>query len=182
MSRLTRSLLALITLPLVAAVADAQSCEVNNAASCTVGGDAAHSITITIHTAVRLSTPSTSLTMPVPPTSGLSVNPFFGTQLAVPFLIRANRSYALTVLSASATWTASGVGARANKPRADLQFSGTSGSGFADMTGTPTQFGSGTAADTDVVTKFLYLRVRYTWNLDTPGGYTLPITVAITAP
>jgi hypothetical protein len=156
------------------------SCEVNNQTTCTVGGDATHAITITVHAAVRLSTPSTSLTIPTP-TGGNLTNPFFGAELFVPFLVRANLAYALSVSSSQATWTASGVGARPNKPREDLQFSATSGSGFADMSATPAQFYSG-SAESDAAQRPLYLRVRYTWGLDTPGGYSLPITVVITAP
>jgi hypothetical protein len=171
----------LIAVLLGASDARAQgNCEVNNQTTCTVGGDATHAITITVHAAVRLSTPSTALTIPTP-TGGNVTNPFFGTELLVPFLVRANRSYALAVSSSQATWTASGVGARANKPRADLQFSATSGSGFADMTGTPAQFFAG-SAESDAAQRPLYLRVRYTWGLDTPGGYSLPITIVITAP
>jgi hypothetical protein len=170
-----------LLLGVLATPAGAQgSCEVNNQASCTVGGDATHAITITVNTAVRLSTPSTSLTLPTQ-TGGLGANPYFGSELAVPFLVRANTSYTLAVSSSQALWTASGVGARANKPRADLQISPTSGSGFADISATPAQFYAG-SAESDAAQRMLYLRVRYTWGLDTPGGYSLPITVVIAAP
>src|SRR5690606_37889577 len=94
------------------------NCEVNNQASCTVGGNAAHGITITIHTVVRLSTPTTSITLPTQAGGG-GVGTYYGTELMVPFLVRANTAYALTVSSSQAIWSSSGTGARTDKPRAD---------------------------------------------------------------
>ena len=165
-----------VTLPVMAQA----SCEVNNQASCTVGGDATHAITITVHTVVRLATPSTTITLPTQP-GGTTTGTFFGTVLGVPFLVRSNTSYALAVSSSQAIWSSSGPQARSDKPRGDLQFSGNSGSGFQDMSATPTQFYTG-VAESDAAQRMLYLQVRYNWALDTPGSYSLPISVVITAP
>jgi hypothetical protein len=160
-------------------VAEAQgTCEVNNQASCTVGGDATHAITITIVPAVRMSTPSTTVTLPMPDAANFTAGS--GATLAVPFQIRSNTTYTLAVHGTASIWTNSGVGSRANKPLADLEFQVMPGATWTDMTTTPTQFENGTA--TAATTKNLNLRVTYSWALDTPGSYSIPVQVTVTAP
>jgi hypothetical protein len=154
------------------------TCQFNNQSSCTVGGDAAHSITVTIVPAVRLSTPSTTVNLLAPDAS--SFNAGVGTGLAVPFQTRANTNWTVAVHSTATLWTNSGVGSRADKPRADLQWSTALGGSYTSMTGTPATFGSGSATAT--TTTNLFLRVVYSWALDTQGSYTLPLTITVTAP
>jgi hypothetical protein len=94
--------------------------------------------------------------------------------------VRANAAWNLKINAATATWTASGAGARANKPSADLQWSTVSGSGYAGLTTTATAVMAGTAtAETNV--SFFY-RVLYNWTADTPGTYALVVVFTLTAP
>jgi len=94
--------------------------------------------------------------------------------------VRTNAAWNLQIKAAAATWTAAGVGARANKPAADLEWSNVSGSGYAGLTTSGTTVTSGTAtAATN--TSFFY-RVLYGWTVDTPGTYSLVVVFTLTTP
>jgi hypothetical protein len=94
--------------------------------------------------------------------------------------VRTNAAWTLQIKTAAATWTAVGVGARANKPSTDLQWSNVSGSGYAGLTTGATTVTSGTAtAATNV--SFFY-RVLYGWTVDTPGTYSLVVVFTLTTP
>ena len=94
--------------------------------------------------------------------------------------VRTNAGWNLQINAAAATWTASGAGARANKPAADLQWSNVSGSGYAGLTTSATAVTAGTATIATNVS-FFY-RVLYGWTVDTPGTYSLVVVFTLTTP
>ena len=104
----------------------------------------------------------------------------FGTPALTPLLIRANRSWTVTLRSTAGTWTGTGPQARPNKPVGELQWGTAAGGPFANMSTTAVTIGTGAA--TAGTTVNLYLRSVYQWTLDRPGAYSLPLQLTITAP
>jgi hypothetical protein len=98
--------------------------------------------------------------------------------------VKANRAWTLHIAAAAATWTAAntqpGVVARSNKPASDLQGSTSSGGSFAGMTVGGVVAGTGGA--TGGTTTTFYFHTLYSWSLDTPGAYALPVVFTLTAP
>ena len=95
--------------------------------------------------------------------------------------MRANTPWSLTIRASAATWTGVGVDARANRPAADLQRATVVGGPYSDMTTLAFNLFSGAPA-TAGTNLTLFFRARYQWLLDTPGTYTLPLELTISAP
>ena len=172
------ALVGLLTLAPARAQAQAATCEVNNAATCTAGGLATFSINLTITTAAVVTTPNSIVNFPTATAADFTVGA--GSVVSVPFVIRSNTSWALAISSPATTWTAAPASARQNKPRSDLEWSTAAAGTYAAVTGAPVTFTTGAATGTGAFN--LWLRVRWAWTLDTPGNYTIPVTVTLTAP
>jgi hypothetical protein len=158
---------------------DAQlTCTVTVVDVCTVGGTASAALTITISSVARVTMASSAVAMPAPTDS--AYNSGFGSPGSVSFEVRANAGWTLVISSASTLWGFSPPSARSDKPRSDLQWSLSAGGSYLDVTGTQTTFASGTATNSSVQT--LYLRSKYSWLLDRPGSYTIPVSITLTAP
>ena len=153
------------------------NCTRNGNGVCAVGATATYGLTLTITRAARLVTSTTTLTLPAP--SLASYDAGFGDPALVQVTAQANTPWTLALAGVDATWTA-GPGARANKPVADLQWSYTPAGAYTDLTQTDLTVFSGTA--TAGTNGNLYFRVRYDWTLDSPGAYSLPIRLVLTAP
>jgi hypothetical protein len=154
------------------------SCEVNNQATCTAGGDAAHSITVTISVATRLTVPATIVAVPGPTSANYEVG--FGTAVNVPVSVWANSGWAIALSTGTPLWSGTPGSARQDKPAADLQWGTTSIGPFTDASTTPVSVQTGAPIGGGVVP--LFLRARFQWALDTPGSYEIPVQLTITAP
>lgn len=150
----------------------------NNRATCVVGGTATYGMNLTVTTVVRLQLPSA--VVPLGTATATEFAAGFGTAALTPLVVRANRSWTVTLRSTAGTWTGTGPQARANKPVGDLQWGTAAGGPFTAMSTTGATVGTGTA--TAGTTVNLYLRSVYVWTLDTPGAYSLPLQLTITAP
>lgn len=168
------ALLAAVSAPLAAQ----GTCEFNNQSSCTVGADATHAITITITPAARLSVASVSVQLPGPSASSFTTG--FGDAAGVGTTVRSNTSWAVTIFATDALWTALPVSARQDKPASDLQFATALGGPFTDISTSPQSLRSGGATGTEAFT--LYLRTKYAFTLDSPGTYSIPLNLVISAP
>lgn len=154
------------------------SCNVNFQANCAVGGTATYGLNVTISAVVRVAIENSAIALPAPTPAQFDAG--FGGVVALPGSVRANRSWTLSISAGSAVWSATPVSARQNKPATDLQWATAVGGPFANLTTAPvTAFVGGATAD---AAGALYFRVRYSWTADTPGSYTLPIVVTLTAP
>jgi hypothetical protein len=170
---------ALLVVSSLFASASAQGvCEANNQASCAVGGDATHAITVTISTVARLSSASSTITIPVPSTTSFANG--FGTPVATVLALRSNTSYAVAISAASATWTGVPGSAWQTKPAGDLEWSLDPAGPFVSVTTTPVSVSTGSATGNGVLT--VYLRSRFVWASDVPGSYSLPVRFTLTAP
>jgi hypothetical protein len=171
--------LALGLVSLASSAAEGQvNCTVNNAATCTAGGAATTAITITISTVARLTSLSSSITLPVP-----DINQFdagFGTPVAVALSVRANTTWSLSIRGGAALWTATPGTAWQNKPVGDLQWATSVGGPFTNMTTTLVPLASGTATAGSAPP--LFMRGRFQWINDRPGNYTMAVQVVLTAP
>lgn len=154
------------------------TCEVNNQASCAFGNDAAHAISVTITVAARLTAASTTVVLPVPGVTSFDAG--FGTPAAVGLQVRANTSWAVTILAVDPLWAGTPGSARQDKPASDLQFGLSPVGPFTDFTTLAQALTSGAATGTAAPT--LYLRAKYAWASDAAGSYTLPIQLVLTAP
>lgn len=164
---------------MVARPAAAQlTCTVTVVSSCIVGGTVGAAINITISSVARVTMASSTVSMPAP--TEVSYNTGFGQPGSVGFEVRANAAWTLVISSGSTTWGFSPPTARTDKPRSDLQWSLASGGTYTDVTGSQVTFASGSATNSSIQT--LYLRSKYTWILDKPGSYTIPVSITLTAP
>lgn len=168
----------LLTFAIAGEVAGQGVCTVNNQASCTVGGDATHSITITITNTARLSSPVSTVVLTQPTTTSF-VNGF-GVPVLVQLPVRSNVNWTVGINAGATLWNASPGSAWQTKPAGDLQWGLSSGGTFFDVTTTPVTVASGLATGTATVG--LYLRVRFLWTSDVPGSYSLPVQFTLTAP
>lgn len=176
-----RTLLALMLLAALGRAAGAQGqCQEKADGDCAVGGkNSTFAAFITVTTAVRMSLSSAAVALNAP--GGAEFEAGFGQTTGPSLTMRANQSWTVTIRAAQATWTASAPPARANKPASDLRW-GTSGAGpFTGLTTTAVSLATGPTATAGTVIP-LYFRVMYAWTLDTPGTYSLPLQLTITAP
>lgn len=168
--------IALVTVTAISA--DAQCTASGAPATCTQPG----SVSMTAGRVVRLqlSAGSTSLTAPTPADFDAGFNSTTGPTLTV----SANAAWTLHVRAASALWTATntapGVAARANKPAADLKWSTSSGGPFTALSASDANLVAGSATANSPTT--LYFQTLYNWTLDTPGNYSLSIVLTLTSP
>lgn len=178
---LARALALALAVALAVAPSSARAqgnCDLGGQATCVVGGTNQYAMTVTISTVVRLSIPSTTVALGT--ATGTEFANGFGTPVLVPVSLRANRSWTLALRTTAATWTATGTGARANKPNSDLQWGTATAGPFTNLSTTNATVATGAATGTGAVN--LYLRSRYQWTLDTPGSYSIPLQLTITAP
>lgn len=160
-------------------VAAQGSCQVNNESTCLFGNTASYAITLTVTAAVRLATSASSITLATPNSDDFISG--FGTGSLLGISVRANRSWTLTIRATQATWTGVGTEARADRPVGDLQWDTAINGPYVDMTTSAVTLASSASATAgDAVT--LYLRARYAWLLDSPGAYSLPLQLTLTAP
>jgi hypothetical protein len=94
--------------------------------------------------------------------------------------IRANSNWQVQISSPQAAWTASGPGARVDKPRSNLLWATSATGAYTALNGTETTLASGTQTSLSSVP--LYYRVLWAWAADPPGTYSLPVTLRIIAP
>ncbi len=155
------------------------TCQRTRTGSCLVGGDVTHTITVTITRATRLGASSSSVPLGTPSSSDFDAG--YGQTGGPTLTIKANAAWNVTLRGTQAIWTASPSPARANKPVGDLQWALAAGGPFVNMTTTAATLTSGAAASAGT-TVSLSFRVKYAWLLDTPGSYSLPLQLTITAP
>jgi hypothetical protein len=133
-------------------------------------------ITATVLRTVRVTLTPTSTALPTP--TATDFNNGFSVAAGPSVQVRANRTWQVTVRSTAATWTGT-LGARTNKPRADLSW-GTSIAGpWTAMTGTATVFATG--GPTNLTTPPLFYRVLWSFTLDRPGLYTIALQYTISS-
>ena len=146
--------------------------------NCSVPG----SVSMTAGRVVRLqmSAGSTALTAPTTTDFDAGFNSTTGPTLTV----SANAPWTLHIRASSALWTATNTSptapARTNKPAADLQWSISSGGGFAALSTTDASLVAGSATASNATT--LYFQTLYNWSVDTPGNYSLSIVLTLTSP
>lgn len=162
-----------------AGLAGQTRCEVNNQASCTIQ-DPTMTITLNISRAARLSVGGTTLALPLP--SALAPDGSPGVPAVYAVTIQSNTNWSLGLQAIDALWSGTPIStARQDKPASDLQWNNPALNGsFLDVGLTNTTIGSGVATAATVVS--LNLRVRYSFGLDLPGTYTLPLQLLLTAP
>jgi hypothetical protein len=80
----------------------------------------------------------------------------------------------------TATNTAPGVPARADKPAGDLKWSIIPNGAFAALTTSDANLVTGSATASTATT--LYFQTLYDWALDTPGNYSLSVVLTLTSP
>jgi hypothetical protein len=169
----------ILTLAVPLRVTGQTTCEVNNQATCTIQ-DPTMTITLNISRAARLSVGATSVPMPLP--NALANDGAPGVPAVYSVTIQSNANWTLGLQGTAALWTGTPIStARQNKPASDLQWNNPAVNGtFLDVSQTTTQIGSGGATAGTLLS--LNLRVRYSFGLDLPGTYTLPLQLLLTAP
>lgn len=179
-ARVGRALLVLLLSGALGRAAGAQGqCNERADGDCSVGGNSTFAAFITVTAAVRMSLSSSSVALDAP--GGAEFEAGFGQTTGPVLTMRANRSWSVTVRAAQTTWTASAPPARANKPASDLEWGTASSGPFTGLTTSAVSLSVGPTATAGTVIP-LYFRVRYAWTLDTPGTYSLPIQLTVTAP
>ncbi len=157
----------------------AQTCNAPTpAGTCT----ASTTTTMTVGTVLQLALTASSTALTSPGTADYDAGLVADNGPAA--TVKSNRSWTLHIAAASAIWTASntqpGVVARPNKPASDLQWSTLPAGSFTGMTVGGVAAGTGGA--TGGTTTSLYFHTLYSWSLDTPGAYALPVVFTLTAP
>jgi len=161
------------------AVAAAQSCSAPiPAGSCT----ASTTTTMNAGTVLQLTLAVSSTALTAPATADYDAGVVADNGPAT--TVKSNRSWTLHIAAAAAAWNASntqpGVAARVNKPASDLEWSTSPVGSFGGLTvGGVTAVTGGATSGT--ATSF-YFKTLYSWTLDTPGAYSLPVVFTLTAP
>jgi hypothetical protein len=171
-------LLPLLAVPRGAILAQGQ-CNERGDGNCTVGGNATFAAFVTVTAAVRLSSPATSVSLTSP--TGSEYDAGFGPSTGPVLTMKANTAWTVTIRSTQATWTASPAPARANKPLADLLWSTSATGPFTAMSTNGVSIATGVTGTPGTAIP-LHFRVLYAWSLDTPGTYSLPLQLTVTAP
>lgn len=141
--------------------------------SCTTS----NTLQITTQTTARVTVTPTSFNFGNPTAN--DYNQGFTQALGHAVQVKVNNSWTLSISSSQATWTATG-GASPTKPRSDLQFATSSGGPYTAMPGAATSLATGTATASTTVN--VWYRVLWSWTLDIPGTYALPVVLLISAP
>jgi hypothetical protein len=162
------------------------TCTTSGAAACTAPtpSNNTQAIELTITRAVRLSLSSTNIAL-LAATAG-AFDTTYGTTTGPTLTVKANQGWNVTTRVTSASWAAavlggSGATPRANKPAADLLWATSAAGPFTAYSTTNVQMQSSTSATAGTVLA-LYFRVNYSWVMDTPGLYSIPVQFTITAP
>ncbi len=168
-----------LALALLAEPAAAQSCSAPvPSGSCPVNTSA----TLTVPDVMQLTLTSTSTALTAPAAAGYDAG--FVANTGPTATVKSNRAWRLQISAAAATWTATntqpGVNARANKPAADLEWGTAVGGPFTALSVTPATAKSGSA--TAGTPTSIFFQTMYSWGLDTPGAYSLPVVFTLLAP
>lgn len=162
-----------------AARAEAQTCQVAGpSGSCSVNV----TTSITIPVILRLTVSSATTTVTV---NQAVYDAGFTTTTGPTVTVKANQAWRVQISSASTLWTAAntdpGAPARTTKPLSDLQWRNvTAGGTFAAMTGTATNLFTGSATGgSSAVVEF---KTFWSYLLDTPGAYSVPVTITVISP
>jgi len=174
-----RGLLLLLALLCGRPAAAQSSCTRNRTGACAVGNTATIALNITITRAIRMSLGSSTITLTAPGPDDFNAG--FGQTAAPTLLIRSNASYSVSLRSTQSLWTASPAPARADKPAGDLQWAVLVAGPFTDLSTLGATIFTGASATAGTVIP-LQFRVRYSWLLDTPGTYSLPLQLTLTSP
>jgi len=146
--------------------------------NCSVPG----SVSMTAGRVVRLQMGAGSTALTAPTTTDFDAG--FNSTTGPTLTVSANAPWTLHIRASSAVWTATNTSptapARTNKPAADLQWSISSGGGFAALSTTDANLVAGSATASNATT--LYFQTLYNWSLDTPGNYSLSIVLTLTSP
>lgn len=172
-------LVALLALGGASAAAAQDSCQRNGSGSCVAGNTAAVSLNITITRAIRMSLGSSTVTLTSP--SGPEFDAGFGQTASPVLVIKSNAAFSVSLRSTQTLWTASPAPARANKPASDLQWGVAVGGPFTDLSTLGATLLTGAAGTSGTVIP-LQFRVKYSWLLDTPGSYSIPLQLTLTSP
>jgi hypothetical protein len=168
-----------LALALPGKVATAQSCSapVPNG-NCPVNTSA----TLTVPDVMQLTLTSTSTALTAPATADYDAG--FVANTGPTATVKSNRAWRLQISAGAATWTASntqpGVNARGNKPAADLKWGAAVAGPFTAVSVTPVTASMGSAT-AGTPTSFFF-QTLYSWGLDTPGAYSLPVVFTLLAP
>ena len=168
-----------LALAMLAAIAAAQSCSAPvPSGSC----PANTSVTLTVPDVMQLTLTSISTALTAPAAADYDAG--FVANTGPTATVTSNRAWRLQISAGAATWTASntqlGVNARVNKPATDLAW-GTAAAGpytAVSLTAATATSGSATAS---TLTSFFF-HTMYSWGLDTPGAYSLPVVFTLLAP
>lgn len=164
---------------LAAAEAGAQAnCNVNRAGACVVGGTATFAMNLTVSAVVRLTFPSTTIALGTATVAEFAAGA--GSAITVPITIQANTGWAISISGPVALWSAAPATARQSKPVGDLQWATAAGGPYTNLSGAPAAIQAGGATALRVFP--LFLRSRYSFSLDSPGAYSLPVQFTISAP
>ena len=150
--------------------------------SCTIGTNCGHQLTATVPTLVNLTLENASTNL-----GAITANEFDnGQQIAGPrFEARANRTYSVTLVAASPTFTGTG---NTSKAAGDVRFAvvaASAGCGAAGAyTAIPTAAAVGIFAGTAGLSPRQQLCFDIVWNYasDVPGTYELPLNLSVSAP
>lgn len=157
----------------------AQTCEVNNQAACTVPGDVTQSLYITITANARLDVPVGNVVLGAP-TNPAALETGFSVPVGMSVTVRSNTSWSVSIAAAAPTWTGTPGTARQDKPAAELQWGSAAGGPFAAASLVYAAVGSGGATAGQAVP--LFLRAAFDFQLDVAGTSQLPISLLLTAP
>ncbi|MGH7701378.1 MAG: hypothetical protein ACREMJ_12775 [Gemmatimonadales bacterium] len=140
------------------------------------------STTLPIGTVMQLTLDATATVLGTPGTADYDAG--FVADNGPTATVKSNRPWRLQISAASALWSAAntepGVSARVDKPAGDLRWSTAGGGPFTGLSTIPVDAQTGGASGGAAVT--LFYRTVYDWTLDTPGAYSLPVVLTLTAP
>lgn len=154
------------------------TCNVNNQASCQLGGTAATAVNITISPVIWMSLSNGAVALGTATAAQFTAG--FGTPFALPITVRANIPWSVSLAALSPTWTGTPLTAWQLKPASDLEWSLAVAGPYTALAVTPATLGTGSMTAGTVIP--LFLRPRYSWANDVPGSYSLPLQFTITAP
>lgn len=159
-------------------------CQTNGPDVCSTQANNTNAISLTITRATRLEFSATSVALQAATAAAFDTT--YGTTSGFTLTVKSNQGWNVTTRVTAGTWTAavlggSGATPRANKPASDLLWATSGGGPFTPFTTTAVQLQASGSATAGVVIPMNF-RVLYSWTLDTPGIYTIPIQFTITAP
>lgn len=171
-----RRALLLLGLTVFGRTAQAQFCRTPVGANGTCSLNVASSLTIPTLLRLTIDDSSTALTTPTEAIYDAGTTVSTGPVAT----IKTNGNWTLLARATTATWTATGAGARANKPAGDLAWGTSPGGPFTPMTTADVTIATGTRGAANLTS--LFYQVAWSWPLDTPGTYTLTLIYTATSP